>query len=796
MAVPVSNIPSKEEREAFLWMQGRLVDLLLRHYAPHFNRLFGEQEGLLETTDHPALAHWGRLAVLFYLREELFENILPRIKRKLSFVAPQERRVEELPGRGRVDWVRTAAANWQEYPDEPPLRVHTVQRHRQFATPENLLAVITLQEYRAAAHLLLDYEATQNSTQAVRHPLGEIADRCTRELVFLQFAELVEQGERIRQGRHPTLSVQDLEEEVKRHLVHNYSPAYDQLLTWRRKLVSLKLLERLVEADPQPMLGADPDRDNYLYQLWLFYEMGELIGQQGRVIEWNYQEMWLTYRWEDGSEYRLQHDQTIKSQPQYWSYGPGVRPDFYIERVGRQGIYDEAGKLVWREPGYVLDAKYYKPRDSLRAPSSPLKRMIADLQLTSERFGALLFAFQQSHLQPTTTDVAGIDEADAETLRLTQQNSGVARLYQVAPQSQLAQYIQPDLQIVVWRVQPQLNDTRQGLGVALMTLLETVHQALKTPLEVRCRGVFLDSLSANAHGQLSNLNELYQRTGQSWLSNTTLDDLVLCPKPHVAPWRVDLVSREHDCCQNSQLCHIKNQLNVQPPQRLTALEEIKGAIRAVTNKDQSDEEAVIQAATRQVTLITRRYADLIKPDMGKYLRLLRKNLDIDDLFETSTLLSPSRRETLALAGFLADQIEAINAQNYAGPVLLYTGTLEEIVRETIYRINGPLRDRYNKALMETLGTLGNCKGYGGANWLALEQNIVQRRYWNSNIAPGQTLSFSRWIDTIGSIAKIRNDAAHTANIAPATYQDTVTWLFGSVSKGMGLLNGLLLAWTD
>ena len=37
------------------------------------------------------------------------------------------------------------------------------------------------------------------------------------------------------------------------------------------------------------------------------------------------------------------------------------------------------GALIWQAPGYVLDAKYYKPRASIRAPSSPVKRMIADL---------------------------------------------------------------------------------------------------------------------------------------------------------------------------------------------------------------------------------------------------------------------------------------------------------------------------------------------------------------------------------------------------------------------------------
>ena len=70
-----------------------------------------------------------------------------------------------------------------------------------------------------------------------------------------------------------------------------------------------------------------------------------------------------------------------------WERAPGVRPDYYIERIGRDEVRD-GDTLIWQEPGYVLDAKYYKPRDSARAPASPVKRMIADLALTGERHGA------------------------------------------------------------------------------------------------------------------------------------------------------------------------------------------------------------------------------------------------------------------------------------------------------------------------------------------------------------------------------------------------------------------------
>src|SRR5215471_1076195 len=95
------------EREAFVWMQGRMVELLLRHDVQRFGATFGEQ--IADQLRHPLLARERELAVLFYLRDELFGSILPRIKRRLSFAAPREAIVEQLPPRGRIDWPRTMA---------------------------------------------------------------------------------------------------------------------------------------------------------------------------------------------------------------------------------------------------------------------------------------------------------------------------------------------------------------------------------------------------------------------------------------------------------------------------------------------------------------------------------------------------------------------------------------------------------------------------------------------------------------------------------------------------------------
>ncbi len=66
--------------------------------------------------------------------------------------------------------------------------MHTRQRRRNFAIAENLLTVAALLEYRGDAQRLLWGEYSVVGAESPRHPLGEIVERCARELAFPQFA--------------------------------------------------------------------------------------------------------------------------------------------------------------------------------------------------------------------------------------------------------------------------------------------------------------------------------------------------------------------------------------------------------------------------------------------------------------------------------------------------------------------------------------------------------------------------------------------------------------------------------
>ena len=110
-----------------------MIELLLRHDVQRFTKTFSARTGdMFDDSSHKALRPYRELAVLFYLRDELLESILPRIKRRLSFVAPREIIAEDMPARGRIDWPRTMAASLRDRPGELPSKMQTRQRRRVF----------------------------------------------------------------------------------------------------------------------------------------------------------------------------------------------------------------------------------------------------------------------------------------------------------------------------------------------------------------------------------------------------------------------------------------------------------------------------------------------------------------------------------------------------------------------------------------------------------------------------------------------------------------------------------------
>lgn len=792
--------PTPPEITAYSQMQARLIALLLRHDSERFRGAFAPMPDYDATPDHATLRHYRELGVLFSLRDELFEHILPRIVRRLSFESPRSTIIEEPPARGRIDWERTLDATWDEQPDQPPLLLHTHQRHRDFATPENLLTVTTLLDYRADVQMVLQQEFLDSGASALRHPLHDIVERCERELAFPQFAALRQriQDERAHTHNDETDAL-TLEERVRERLLPGSNSAYDDLLTWRHQRRTLRLLQRTRQSEePSPVLGADPRRDNYLYQLWIFYELLDLLHQSGTLDEANLSpgQMCLRFHWGNGDtrcRYELRHDQGVPDPVAQWATTPaggvpGVRPDFYLWRSDPPPArVEQQGVCYWREPGMLWDAKYYRERESPRVPSPPLKRMLADLTLLGETSGVLLFAFLKEHpLEP------GVVTAHDTPLA-----GGIAPSRVLFPSEGHDQTLVPDLWMTTHRLHPSQEYSGVAVAQLLHTLLDEMHERLHCPRIPRCQGVFLDSLSA------ANQTTYYTRNGL--VIDAPPDEVLICPKPHIGHWRVDLVSRTHHCCQDARLCHVigypDSRVPVRPPRTTEDLLKELHHIFAQRTAPRNDED--IHTIAQQVEYLTRQFATVA----GAYRRIevYHKRLHDLGMHRTWHLLDAAAQDSLALAVFLVEQLDTIGASDYSAPAIHVSSVMERANQQRVFACPRLIGDGANPK-RQTLGTLpfwrhASTKNRGEhpdarENWRRIV--AYAQDCWQGQIDPEETditVLFDDYVAVLQTIADIRNAAAHTSALPRERYVK----LFEMVCQQgkrvrFGALNALLLAW--
>jgi hypothetical protein len=861
------------ERETFIWMQGRMFELLLRHDTASFERQFKEQKAdpYQEDKDEDGgrsggnaeLQRYRDLAVVVYLRGELFEHILPLIKRRMSFEAPRQTQVEPLPAKGRVDWGRTAAANWRDWPGEVPLEVHTRQRRRHFATPENLLTVVTIMQYRQIVQQLLDNEEEYDEVAVLRHPLNEIADECNRELGFIHFAGLLSQSQAVLHSHTGAANTEELEQAVEENLLPGNNSAYFELLEWRHKLFGLHLLDRTqATAQPQTMLGNK--RDNYLYQLWLFYEIFDFLNKEGKFKGYGFEsetnkkrgKLQLIYEW-GGRTYRLQHDQEIPSKVRQWNNAPGVRPDLYIERLDPpvQVLKTPNEGEIWRESGYMLDAKYYKDLSSSKAPGEPVKRMLTDLAITGTNHGALLFAFlgeAQAQAQPKEAE----EKEEEKELAEAEAETKLGAHYEITPSvADPRAGVGQRHTIAVHRITP--GDKSNNLQEKLRSLLQTAHEKLTPAPSVACHGFFLDIATSNSNG-IGNFSETLlglppvsgsaanssdagtgggagSGSGSSASASASAGspsatdsglgspdsggNWLVCPKPHLGLGRADIVHHERDCLKNPYVCHLLGVGNspatttattttknfrkpVLIPRKIEDLPAALDTLKSFTGV--KDDPETVKAIEREFIAFTRRYAEMSGVDLNHYIQQFRDNF-LHDVEEVHPLLTREHSETLALGKFLWDQLDKIKAHDYSGPGLHFSGVLEALVSATVFTGCSGLVGSWVKVTKQTLGTLPYIRTNQSnpahnhrearEDWPKITGHAA--KHWKETVSaePAVHFVFDDFVKHLDSVAQLRNKAAHPGHFERKQLLELWQLLFvRNKSANVGMLPALLICW--
>ncbi len=511
-----------EETQPFRWsqqLQRRVMRLLLQHDTQLFRnqfRMFFVNSALPQI---PLLQQYDRYLKLQLLSSELLDDILPRIRRQLSLKTSHARLHEEAPTRGDIDWQRTIERSWSQAPGLPPLQFDTRLRQRSLETPENVLTVAILLAYRQELQRAIkDHFEDEELSRQEQQVFVSADERAERELAALYARALTEQA---RKG-----DINVLAQQVAAHLRPGPN-SYRDLLAWWQRFTQFRI-GRSTDARSIALASkrSDEKTDAWLYELWIVLECIHLLYEEGAVQA---QDMLVdtdllqcTFVWQ-GRHFRLLYNRQLDTSTSFesdWEHGPSSRPDYTIERERPLEIRHQ-GKLIWREPPVVLDAKYYLGGSDPTNTHGPIKKLLGDMTLLSAQIGILFF--------PQLPEPEG-----EEQITRTVERTGK----QYHAQRETAQ------QVHLYHLEPTMPFV--ALQRRLRTILDLATQHLPDRPLPTCQGVWLDPDTVNA--------------SQHMLPSHT----VLCPKPHIGAGVFDLVNADTDCLKNPFLCHVIGQSIVPP----------------------------------------------------------------------------------------------------------------------------------------------------------------------------------------------------------------------------------------
>lgn len=257
-------------------LQRRIARLLLRHDRRTFRGRFRELYARSKLPQPEALRAYDQFARLIGLADELFDDILPRIRRQLSFSATRLELDEEPPLRGQIDWRRTMERNVAERPNQPPMRFATTLRSRSFATPENRMVVAILLRYAQQLARLRGSALFADAplSAAEQREMTQLEERVRRELATPQLQELARDGD--------AADVPDLVEQVSRRLRGGVNPYSDLIVWWQR--AEQQHLQTRSEQSLGPVLQTQ-EQAGLLYQLWIALELVNMLAERGQLSD-------------------------------------------------------------------------------------------------------------------------------------------------------------------------------------------------------------------------------------------------------------------------------------------------------------------------------------------------------------------------------------------------------------------------------------------------------------------------------------------------------------------------------
>jgi hypothetical protein len=507
--------------EAWLeYLQRRVMHLLLRHDRQTFHGRFRTFFAQSSQPVLPLLNFYDRYLRLQILGEDLLLRIVLDITRQLNLEIEFERRVEEPPTQGEIDWPPTIARAVNEAPDQPPLRFDTRQRSQNLALPENLLVVAILLNYREIVRDVLREDSQQ-----------EILNDQER-LVLIEMEDLVEQQLREAYAR-------DLEDEARRTdidtLIEQTIPRlklganpYRTLIDWWENFRDLRPGQLSARRHTALVQKRDDEQvANWLYELWIALEILDLLQEQQllapETVEIKLDRFQYLFN-RQGRSFRFQYQRSTTPVtdeiPANWQGSSAPHVTYLIERTDAP-LIELAGKIIWREPPVMLTTSYGDASNATPSNQPVLQQLLGGMQLAEASAGCLF--------SPLLADPPA-GQAWTDIVQPVQ------HMYSKQLRGQTSVYLYklvPDLPIDL---------LRQRLHAALQQATD----ALPEWPAPACHGILLDRDTVNA----SRRND---PPGN-----------VLCPKLHIGPGVFDLVDDRLHCLKDPRLCHVYGQ-PITPP---------------------------------------------------------------------------------------------------------------------------------------------------------------------------------------------------------------------------------------
>lgn len=717
--ITISATPSLELITA--QMQRRIARLLLRHDRRTFRGRFRELYARSKQPQPEALRAYDAFARVIGLADELFDDILPRIRRQLSFSATRLELDEEPPLRGQIDWRRTTERSIAERPNQPPMRFTTTLRSRSSATPENRMVVAILLRYGQELARLRSSTLFADAplSAAEQREITQIEERVRRELATPQLQELARDAD--------ALDAPDLVDLVSRRLRSGVNPYGDLIQWWER--AEQQHLQTRSQQNIGPVLQTQ-EQAGLLYQLWIALELVNMLAERGQLSEPQIatDNLRFQFQWQ-GRAFALVYDRSSK-QHLAWKGAPGERPDYFITRANPQQVTDGI-TIYWQEPGVILDAKCYLGQNASRA-SGAIKRLLADIHLLDARQGALVFP-----------DITGLSK-------------------QVLPDAQRYLGSVPlDSAVHLYALRPL--EQENTLHAQLSALLDQVAAWLPERPVIACHGRVPDCDTITPEGRrVSDMQ------------------MIFCPKPHISPAHVDLVDPLTDCLKNPRVCHIMTHgpvTGLMPPfveRVLTeqdlhkAINQLRARLRAsVDSNDASTEaeqarKALIEAIGRLVDnytamhqMDTRPIEERLEYIFGQYWS------DADH----PRGLPEDVRNMLISGDYVYYQFSRGGVADWAASAVQYVRAVEHELHRRLYERFGqpsPLRNQYNQPLPSKGFTFGTVKyAYQKRNNSYNWQVFLNRGV----AASGSTASdFENAVGLVVGLHQLRNEIAHSETI--------------------------------